>query len=129
MNEIIINVVGAPGPQGSKRHVGRGIMIESSKKVVPWREAVKWAALTVGAFIRGPVSVDVTFYLQKPKSAKKDALPDKRPDLDKLVRSTFDALSDAGVWEDDSRVVSVAARKEYAVDRQPGAKIMVWKRG
>lgn len=36
---------GTPAPQGSKRHVGRGVMIESSKNLKPWREAVKYAAL------------------------------------------------------------------------------------
>ena len=42
---ITIRVYGTPAPQGSKRHVGRGVMVESSKKVKPWREAVKQAAL------------------------------------------------------------------------------------
>ena len=30
---IEIKVIGLPAPQGSKRHVGHGVMIESSKKV------------------------------------------------------------------------------------------------
>ena len=37
---ITFHVSGTPAPQGSKRHVGGGRMIESSKKVEPWREAV-----------------------------------------------------------------------------------------
>ena len=45
---ITITVYGMPGPQGSKRFVGtrggRGVMVESSAKVKPWREAVKHAA-------------------------------------------------------------------------------------
>ena len=46
---IAFDVFGLPGPQGSKRFVGRtktgrGLMVESSAKVKPWREAVKWAA-------------------------------------------------------------------------------------
>src|ERR1700676_3259288 len=35
-----ITVRGIPAPQGSKRHVGGGRMIEMSKAVGPWREAV-----------------------------------------------------------------------------------------
>ena len=30
-------VLGLPAPQGSKRHVGEGRMVESSKRVKPWR--------------------------------------------------------------------------------------------
>ena len=45
---ITITVYGMPGLQGSKRFVGtrggRGVMVESSAKVKPWREAVKFAA-------------------------------------------------------------------------------------
>ena len=36
-------VLGEPAPQGSKRHVGHGILLEQSKKVKPWREAIKYA--------------------------------------------------------------------------------------
>ena len=41
---LVFNVNGTPGAQGSKRHVGHGVMIESSKKVKPWRTDVKTAA-------------------------------------------------------------------------------------
>ena len=33
-------VFGLPAPQGSKRHVGEGRMVESSKRVKPWRRQV-----------------------------------------------------------------------------------------
>jgi hypothetical protein len=33
MREFSIFIVGDPAPQGSKRHVGNGVMIEASKKV------------------------------------------------------------------------------------------------
>ncbi len=124
---MTITVIGTPGPQGSKRFMGRaksgrGILVESSAKVKPWREAVKWAAREamaklypdvgcIGLF--GPVWVEMTFTLPRPKSAKKGALPSNRPDLSKLVRSTEDALTDAGVWEDDARVTRCMARKVF----------------
>lgn len=127
---MTITVYGIPAPQGSKRHIGRGVMIESSKKVKPWREAVKWAAIesmdkSALEFGGAAVHVRVDFYLPKPKSAKKTALPTKKPDLDKLIRSTMDALTDAGVWCDDSQVLSVWARKHYAEARAAGAEIEV----
>lgn len=113
---VTFTVYGLPAPQGSKRHVGGGRMIESSAAVKPWREAVKHAALADGVlFFEGPVAVNIEFSLPKPKSApKRHSHPTKRPDLDKLVRSTLDALTEAGAWRDDSQVVCLTASKLYA---------------
>ncbi len=136
---IEIRVYGMPAPQGSKRHVGRGIMIESSRKVKPWREAVKWAAASTklyrcgsGARVRGAVDVEMVFTLPKPKSAPKTrrTWPDRKPDLSKLVRSTEDALTDAGVWEDDARIVRCVASKVFPGEHvdalnTPGAVIRI----
>ncbi len=138
---LTITVYGSPAPQGSKRHVGKGVMIEMSKKVKPWREAVKWAALEACdtsnpsqqghgmGCVSGPVFVEMIFTMPRPKSAKKDAMADRRPDLDKLVRSTNDALSDVGTWEDDARVVRCVASKVFPGDvdslASPGAIIRI----
>lgn len=128
-------VYGTPAPQGSKRHVGRGIMVESSAKVKPWREAVKTVALfeyPPSMAMVGPVGVTVVFTLAKPASAPKTRItyPAKRPDLDKLIRSTFDALGEAGVWKDDAQVIWVNASKVYPGEGEdaldvPGARIWV----
>ncbi len=117
---IEFTVVGLPAPQGSKRFVGhaksgRGILVESSRKVKPWREAVKYAALETGKRISGPVTVLMVFALPRPASApQKRRFPDRKPDLSKLIRSTEDAISDSGTWEDDARVIMCVARKVYA---------------
>lgn len=110
-----IVVYGTPAPQGSKRFVGlaksgRGIMVESSKKVKPWRQDVKDAALKArngAASIDGPVIVRMVFTLPKPASAPKRrrTYAMRKPDLSKLARSTEDALTDAGVLADDARIV------------------------
>lgn len=125
---IEITVYGLPAPQGSKRHVGGGRMIESSKKVKPWREAVKRAALAEAQRLQmfepldGPLMVEMVFSMPRPKSATKTRRhPDRTPDLSKLVRSTEDAITDAGLWVDDARVVACAARKIYAGSGLPGA--------
>jgi crossover junction endodeoxyribonuclease RusA len=136
---VTITVVGQPAPAGSKRYVGqskagRGIMIESSKAVKPWREAVKAAALEAMAgrpVMEGPLRAAMIFTLPRPKSAKKASdTPCRKPDLSKLVRSTEDALTDAGVWADDARVVTLVARKCYPGQHEraqalPGAWIEV----
>jgi Holliday junction resolvase RusA-like endonuclease len=123
-----------PAPQGSKRHLGNGVMVESCKRVKPWRYLVLQAALETGAaMIRGPVFLHVIFLLPRPKGhygkrglrPSAPAWPAVRPDLSKLVRSTEDALSGV-IWEDDSRVVQTTSTKLYCRDGQlPGAVISV----
>lgn len=154
MSEIVIRVHGVPAPQGSKRHVGNGIMVESSKRVKPWREAVKYAALEAlrdsdrrilhGAVehhepIPGPVRLDLLFLLPRPKGHHrtgrfahllKDSAPlypAGKPDLDKIVRSTLDGLGEAAVWRDDAQVVGFdRLDKAYAEPHNPpGALIRV----
>lgn len=110
MSALRIIAYGRPAPQGSKRHVGRGIMVESSKYVRPWRQCVQAAAVEVrngSAPLDGPLLVRMVFTVPKPKSAPKTRTtwPDRMPDLSKLCRATEDALTDAGVWADDARVV------------------------
>lgn len=110
---------------------GHAILVESSKKVKPWRKAVAASFLASGAGkIRGPVVLDVTFTMVRPKSAKRGAVPAVSPDLSKLIRSTEDALTIAGAWEDDGRVVSIIAAKRYPNEGEdalpvPGAVIRV----
>jgi Holliday junction resolvase RusA-like endonuclease len=121
-----IVVYGMPGPQGSKRHVGNGRMIESSKKVKPWRQDVKAAALAVrngAAPIDGPVSVRMVFTLPKPSSAPKRrrTWAMRKPDLSKLARSTEDALTDAGLLADDARIIEFARLAKVFPKEDPEA--------
>lgn len=141
MTRLTIIAYGIPGPQGSKRHVGNGVMIESSKKVKPWREAVHCAALAcrMGSAdliippIDGPIMARMVFTLPKPASAPKRrrTYPCRTPDLSKLVRSTEDALTTAGVWRDDARVVEYTRlAKVYPGEdpealEAPGVRIVV----
>lgn len=127
---IKFRVNGTPAPQGSKRHVGGGRMVEQSKAVGPWREAVRAEAQKTRGdgppiFPSGPVSVVLAFVLTRPRShwgtgrnwqTLRASAPDRptgRPDLDKLVRSTLDGLVMGGVIADDSQVVDLNAGKLY----------------
>ena len=142
MIEIIVR--GQPAPQGSKKFVGltkagRGLLIESSKKVKPWRQDVVASAVLAmdgRAMLDGPLVATMTFTLTKPASAPKTrrTWACRKPDLSKLVRSTEDALSDAGVWADDARVVSMAVHKVFPGEgddslASPGAIIRVYRAG
>lgn len=146
MNEIVITVHGIPGPQGSKRHVGRGVMVESSKKVKPWRQDVKAAALAamelpdalIGSVqlhrppLDGPLAVSMIFTVREQPTSKPQWWPAglrwaktlrwrpaSTPDLSKLARATEDALTGV-VWKDDARVVEYTRlAKYYAGDSHP----------
>lgn len=145
-HHISVRVYGTPAAQGSKRHLGNGVMVESSKKVKPWRADVvnatrglldhmpDWTPLT------GPVAVHIRFYFSRPKShygtgKNADVLKPSAPvwvtsraagDADKLIRSTQDALVTAGAIADDSLIAHLWATKTY-VDgaRLPGAEIHI----
>ena len=129
-HELKFTVHGLPSPQGSKRHVGKGVMVESSKYVKPWREAVKAAAIDANRehgfrMMGGSISATFRFFFSRPKShygAGKNTGKVKcgapqahiiKPDLSKLIRSTEDALVDAGVIRDDCLINLIEARKDY----------------
>lgn len=133
-------VYGEAAPQGSKRHVGGGRMVESSKKVKPWRDDVRDATLRVLATHPGwvpldaPLRVSMVFTVRKPASAPKRrrTWPDRMPDLSKLCRSTEDALTTAGAWRDDARVVEYARLAKVFPGEDPdaldriGAVVRIW---
>lgn len=124
-----IEVAGIPAPQGSKRHVGGGRMVEASRAVGPWREAVRAETQraveadphsdeATGYGFAGPVAVKLWFRLPRPKSAPRSVIwPAKRPDLDKLCRAVLDGLTDGGAFADDGQVVALDAMKMFPDER------------
>lgn len=121
------HVVGDPAPQGSKSAKGyRGghiVLVESSKRVAPWRQSVVASALGAGPCLDGPLVVGMIFALRRPAAARKrDVAPYRTPDLSKLARSTEDAITNAGLWADDARVAVYAPlAKAFAGWPAPGA--------
>jgi len=129
-----------PAPQGSKRHVGGGRLIEASKRVKPWRQAVAASAQQQMreqkcSLITDACSVSIEFRFKRPKShfttngQLKANAPEhcivKRNDIDKCCRSTLDALSET-VFADDCLVVRLVADKRYCfMHEPPGALITV----
>ena len=140
--QVALQVYGTPAPQGSKKfvgmHGGRGVMVESSKKVKPWRQDVKAAARELLDKSGGPafdsaVVVRMVFTVAKPKSAPKRTRtwPRTKPDLSKLARSTEDALVDAGLLRDDSlivdygRLAKVYPGEDPEALESPGVRIQI----
>ena len=130
MNTITFRVYGTPAPKGSKRHVGKGRLIESSKKLPAWIRAVTREATKnrPSSPIDGPTAVHMDFYLPRPKRPRYDA-PAVKPDADKLARSILDGLEGGGILKNDSRVTHLEATKPYATNTTPpGAHITItWK--
>jgi len=132
-------VWGHPAPQGSKRHVGNGVMLEMSKRLKPWREDVKQAALDAhpGDPFTTPVNLRIKFLFLRPKShyrtgknahMLRDDAPSWKgstPDLSKLIRSSEDAITSAGLWKDDNLVARVVATKQYSDTGFQGAEITI----
>lgn len=134
---IVFAVWGDPAPQGSKHgraiqrggvYTGKVAMMESSKKLEPWRDSVISRArdeMAVQAASRGmyqgfpplegPIGLRLVFSLARPKAHRRtgrnahllrDGLPSHPmgyPDTDKLARSTCDALAAAGLVKDDAQ--------------------------
>ena len=131
---MTFTVYGTPIPQGSMKGFimskGRGgkpyvAITSANAKVAPWRQEIAQAAIEakVPHVDRGPVKLTVLFAVPRPASRpKKYTAPDKRPDLDKLVRAVLDALTSIA-FRDDAQVIEISARKAY---RKPvGATITV----
>jgi len=138
-------IYGAAAPQGSKRHLGRGILVESSKRVAPWRQDVMLQTRQQydGPPLIGPVSMRIIFWLTRPKghyrtgrhagqlkaNAPTHSTSAAQGDIDKLCRSTLDGLSakcGGCIIADDSIVVAIQAEKRYATDKEGcGALITV----
>jgi Holliday junction resolvase RusA-like endonuclease len=147
-------VIGTPAPQGSKKpraiyrgsaakgtreFTGKVAVTEMSKKLAPWREAVKAAVESAvgllvlhdrwAGVITGPVEVRITFALHRGKSVRRP-WPTVTPDQDKLIRSTLDGITMSGAWADDKLAVRFLTEKVYAgtpgaLDA-PGAVIEIW---
>lgn len=142
---IYLSVFGKPAGSGSKTAFrtpkGRMIVAPASKYQKPWQEAVKWSFLQSEYAqmipLTCPLAVDIIFTFVRSKThfgtgknAKKlkmsaPAYPAKRPDIEKIARSTNDALTGL-VWADDSQIVQLTLQKIYG-DRS-SARIEIKKR-
>lgn len=136
---ISFRVHGVPAPQGSKTafvRSGKAVVVEGAsatgrQKVKSWRAEVVQAAhdamIEAGLEpLEGPISIVLTFVMPRPKSAPKwKSWCDKRPDVDKLQRSTFDAMTGV-VYKDDGQICALSVGKRYVEAGEPaGAYVSV----
>lgn len=143
---VAFQVRGSPAPKGS----GRAILIAGKARHVPstsnvnrdrlmsWDVAVREAAAeAIGIrdtppFVDVPLRCEIVFYIKRPaghwgkKGLKPSAkpYPSVKPDAGKLARSTEDSMKGI-VFDDDSRIVDLIARKRWALPGQEGASITI----
>jgi crossover junction endodeoxyribonuclease RusA len=139
-NSFTFTVLGKPAPQGSKRHVGKGVMVESSKRCKPWRQDVRHTAIELlpdgwHARMEDAMLLSIAFVFARPKnhfrtngelkpSAPKHCVS-RIGDVDKLSRAVLDGLT--GIcFQDDAAVISLTATRRYATaTEQPCAIITI----
>lgn len=122
---LTATIPGDPQSQGSKRVVPTAAgyrPIESNRRLAPWRvDAITHLQVAMPPGwqpLDGPVSVTVEFVFARPSShygtgrnagRLKPSAPvwkTTAPDLDKLERALFDALTQSGAVRDDARIVT-----------------------
>lgn len=147
-HSITFFVPGIPAPGGSKKGFGFrrangsiGVnMVDDAKRNGDWRAVVAHeAAIAMSGLpiFSGPLRRDIDFFLLRPKghygsggnasSLKRSSprYPTTKPDVDKLTRSTADAMTGI-VYVDDALVVEGEPRRRYAEAGHPaGARITI----
>lgn len=130
MSEFVFFVAGTPIPQGSKSAKvirGKAIMFEQNKSLTFWRAQVTKVAAARRLLDEWDPIPDVharlLFKMPRPVSVTRP-FPTVAPDLDKLVRAVFDAMTSAHVITDDSTITQLTAGKVYAGrDETPGVAV------
>ena len=145
MNELRFEAVGTPAPMGSSftRTLpdGRHFTVRSGDNAIrKFQRVVKNAALEARTGLplptSDPVRVDLVFWFKRPKKHYRtgrfsDQLRDDAPrqhvdvpDLDKLARTTLDAMSGV-IYVDDAQVDRLVLSKKWADHEFEGVAITV----
>ena len=113
---------GQPRPRAFVR--GKRAAVYDPGTAEGWKSCVAQAVKELEArMIDQPVGLDLVFDMPRPKIhyTKKGALkPDSpfwftgKPDFDNLAKAVADAITQIGVWRDDSLVVDSHITKRYA---------------
>lgn len=132
-------IPGIPASKGSYRPItgrsrttGKPVtrLIPMDKKERPWRNHVRDTILNH----KHPtiphdshVTVETTFYLPRPKTIppRKRKHPTVKPDIDKLQRALYDAITETHIWHDDCQITDVTSQKRYADTTTTGVLLKI----
>lgn len=110
-------VSGMPKPQPRPRFSRRSGRVYNPGTADGWKEAVMWSARAAGVNkpFEGPVELRIDFQMGNSDRCSK-------PDLDNLIKSSMDALTEIGAWKDDSQVCDLRCSKNTGM---PGAHFVI----
>lgn len=124
---LMFEVVGIPKPQPRMRHFVRQAKGQAVARGYTPGTADDWKARVCHEAARvrpsvpldGPLRVSMTLHLPRPKRLCRRCDPDGSvwapggPDVDNLAKAVLDAMTQVGVWRDDSCVVMLTVAKRY----------------
>lgn len=125
-DSVSFTVYGGAKPAGSKKHVGKGIIVDANPQSRGWKKTVAQVAGKAMEeaqlpLFRGPIEASFVFYRRRPKSHfRKDGTvkpsapiyPMPKPDVLKLARAVEDGLIGV-VYDDDAQIVTEHLDKRY----------------
>ena len=128
-------VYGMPKAQPRPRLTRRGVYDPGTANA--WKEAIKRVLASDGypeEPLTGPITLGLFFRLPRPSghysgsealrpSAPKDHT--QKPDFDNLAKAVGDAMTDLGVWADDSQVIHCEIHKRWSDAIDAGVEISI----
>ena len=135
---------GQPRAGSSWNHKGRHDTGTASAWRLAIRDGFADLARSQGEPLDEPVRVDIVFYFKRPAKLNRrtrDAYGGKskfipagpvlhtsKPDRDNAEKAVLDALTDVGLWRDDSLVCDGWAAKRYASESgRTGAQVKIYR--
>jgi Holliday junction resolvase RusA-like endonuclease len=138
-------VHGLPAPQGSHKaildrrghpQIADGGTAKTRREHRQWRKAVTaeakaWLELRPGwQPLDEPLKIRILFVMPAPATDKYRTRHAVSPDVDKLIRSVLDSLTDSQLIVDDSRFFAVDAQSMYARRGEAlGARLRITRHG
>ena len=142
-----LKIIGSPKPKNKKR----ARWVDGKPKIYPDQSHVPWSVRVIDAVNKanmegrrelGTFQVDCEWRLRRPdnhfrtiKGQKSNVLKDNapvyvrtRPDRDNLDKANLDALTESGIWRDDSQAATGWLERRYCnVGEAPGCNIVIFR--
>lgn len=141
MQQIEFRVYGTPQTKGSAKalkteHMKFAVVVNDNEKNKGWAAIVSSVAqdhAPAGGLWKGSLAIQLVFFLYPPKALLKldrqtkrpkylFADPTKKPDIDKMTRSIYDALTGV-IFLDDRQIIRSEEVKQYS--EAPGVNIII----